>query len=112
MAYLFTDENFPESVVERLRELGHLVTTLQEVGKANLSLPDPEVLALAIEHQSVLLTMNRRHFISLHKEGRPHKGIVVCTFDPNFEALSERVDFALGQRTEFDSELIRINRPS
>lgn len=112
MAYLFADENFPAPAVERLRELGHVVMTLQEAGKANLSLPDPEVLTIAIEHQAVLLTMNRRHFIRLHSEGRPHKGIVVCTFDPNFDDLAERIDLALGSRTVFDSELIRITRPS
>jgi hypothetical protein len=112
VAHLFADENFPEPVVGRLRELGHAVTTLQETGKANLSLPDPEVLALAVEYQSVLLTMNRRHFIQIHKEGRPHKGIVVCTFDANFDALAERIDLALRQKINCDSELLRINRPS
>jgi hypothetical protein len=111
VAYLFSDENFPQPVVERLQELGHVVMTLQETGKGNLSLSDPEVLALASEHQSILLTMNRRHFIQLHKEGLAHKGIFVCTHDPNFEGLAERIDSALGDRTNFDSELIRINRP-
>lgn len=111
MVYFLADENFPLPVVEYLQELGHVVITLQEVGKANQSLSDSEVLALAIEHQSVLLTMNRRHFIQLHKEGRAHKGIVVCTFDPNFDDLAERIDSVLGERTVFDSELIRINRP-
>lgn len=89
-----------------------MVMTLQDAGKANSSLSDSNVLALAVEHQSILLTMNRRHFIQLHKEGRFHKGIVVCTFDPNFEALAERIDATLATRTTYDSELIRINRPT
>ena len=77
-----------------------------------MSLSDADVLALAVEHQSILLTMNRRHFIQLHKEGRFHKGTVVCTFGPNFEALAERIDAALAARNISDSELIRINPPN
>lgn len=112
MVYFFADENFPLPVVEHLQELGHAVMTLQDAGKANISLSDSEVLTLAVEHQSILLTMNRRHFIQLHKEGGFHKGIVVCTFDPNFQALAERIDAALTTPNTYDSELIRINRTS
>lgn len=58
MAHLFADENFPLPVIERLQELGHVVLTLQEVGKANLALPDREVLALATDRGCALLTLN------------------------------------------------------
>src|SRR5438128_5482728 len=34
MARLYADENFPQPAVERLRELGHDVQTVQEAGKA------------------------------------------------------------------------------
>ena len=40
MAGLYSNENFPLPVVERLRALGHDVLTLQEAGKADQALPD------------------------------------------------------------------------
>lgn len=45
MARLYADEQFPYEVVENLRDLGHDVLTVQEAGKANLKIPDDEVLA-------------------------------------------------------------------
>ncbi len=71
MANLFADENFPLPVVERLQELGHVVVTLQDTGKANLALPDAEGLSIASEH-GALLTLNRRHFIRLHNDSEGH----------------------------------------
>ena len=45
MARLYADEQFPRSVVELLRELGHDVLTVQEAGcRADA---DPQVLAFA-----------------------------------------------------------------
>ena len=38
MAGLYSNENFPLPVVERLRALGHDVLTLQEAGKADQAL--------------------------------------------------------------------------
>ena len=110
MASFFSDENFPLPAVEHLRERGHVVITIQETGKADLALPDRLVLALAIEHDSALLTLNRRHFIRLHREGLKHKGIVVCTFDPDFIALAERIDLAVADLSTLDGQLIRIIR--
>jgi uncharacterized protein YukJ len=40
MARLYSNENFPLPVVEKLRELGHDVLTIQESGKADQALPD------------------------------------------------------------------------
>ena len=45
MARLYADENFPQPAVERLRELGHDVLTVQDAGKAQQKLPDEAVLA-------------------------------------------------------------------
>jgi hypothetical protein len=45
MARLYADENFPQPAVERLRELGHDVQTVQDAGKAQQKLPDEAVLA-------------------------------------------------------------------
>lgn len=47
MARLYSNENFPFPVVEVLRTLGHDVVTIQECGKGNVEVSDPEVLAVA-----------------------------------------------------------------
>ncbi len=45
---LYSNENFPLPVVTELRQLGYDVLTIQETGKAELAVPDEEVLAFAI----------------------------------------------------------------
>jgi hypothetical protein len=67
MARLYANENFPVPVVESLREAGHDVITVAETGKAEQSWPDEDVLEFAIQDDRVLLTLNRKHFIRLHK---------------------------------------------
>ncbi len=64
MAGLYTDENFPLPAVEELPRLGHDVLTLTEAGQA---VPDAEVLALAVAAGRMLVTLNRKHFIRLHR---------------------------------------------
>ncbi len=112
MANLFSDENFPQPVVERLRELGHDVETVVESGNAEQSWPDANVLDYATSNCRAVLTMNRRHFIRLHGERSDHEGIVVCTVDPNFERQAQRIHDALAQYGSLRGELIRVNRPA
>lgn len=90
MARFYSNENFPLPVVERLRALGHDVLTSYEAGHANRAVPDTQVLDVAIKDNRILLTLNRLHFIRLHRATPAHAGIVVCSFDPNFEALRRR----------------------
>ncbi|MEP0886249.1 DUF5615 family PIN-like protein [Trichocoleus sp. ST-U3] len=47
MARLYADEQYPYPVVEFLRALGHDVLTVQEAGRANQGIPEPDVLAFA-----------------------------------------------------------------
>lgn len=111
MAAFYSNENFPLPAVRELRRLGHDVLTIQETGRAEQAMPDEEVLAFAAEQNRILITLNRRHFIRLHNTGRPHAGIVVCTFDPSFEALAQRIHAALIAEPEIAGKLIRVNRP-
>lgn len=111
MAALYSNENFPLPAVEHLRRLGHDVLTVMEAGKAEQAIPDEEVLAFATSVGRILLTLNRQHFIRLHREQPMHPGIVVCTFDPNFEQLALRIHTALQQVPQMAGQLVRVNRP-
>ena len=111
MARLYSNENFPLPVVEELREFGHDVLTIQETGKANQAVSDEDVLAFANKEQRILLTLNRRHFIRLHKQHETHAGILACTFDPDFSAFAARIDQALQENHDHSQMVVRINRP-
>ena len=95
MALLYSNENFPLPSVMELRQRGHDVLTIQESGNANRQMSDEDVLAFAVSQNRTLLTLNRKHFVRLHNKSAEHAGIVVCTYDPDFSALAERIDGAL-----------------
>ena len=111
MARCYANENFPLPVVEILRRLGHEILTTAESGRAGQAIPDADVLAFAVAEQRVVLTLNRRHFIRLHQTIPEHAGIVVCTFDPDFAALAQRIHTALEAHPQMTGQLIRVNRP-
>ena len=111
MARLYANENFPLPVVERLRALGHDVLTVREAGKADQSLPDPEVLAFAAREGRAVLTLNRLHFIRLHRHSANHAGIVVCTFDPDFSGQGGARRWASVRKPARWSLLVRVGRP-
>lgn len=112
MALLYADENFPLPVVEALRRLGHDVQTLQETGRGGQRAQDDEVLASASGEGRAVLTINRRHFVRLHLDQREHQGIIVCTYDPDFEAQAGRIHAALEAAPRLAGQLLRVNRPS
>jgi hypothetical protein len=112
MAHLYTDENFPQDTVEELARLGHDVLTSHEVGNSGLSIPDDEVLKFAIKSNRVLVTLNRRHFIRLHIINPSHKGIIVCTFNPDYITLAHRIHAALEAQPEMIGQLVRVYRPN
>jgi hypothetical protein len=111
MARFYSNENFPFPAVEELRRLGHDVVTIQDAGRANRATSDADVLAFSCAEHRVLLTLNRKHFIRLHEDQPSHTGIVVCSFDPDFIALAQRVHEAIATQSEMSGLLIRINRP-
>ena len=111
MAQLYADENFPLPVVDELRRLGHNALTMQESGKARQAISDEVVLSLAGADQRAVLTLNRKHFIQLHRLTPEHAGIVVCTFDPDFVGQAQRIHTALMAMETLFNQLIRVNRP-
>src|ERR1035438_2099532 len=111
MARFYTDENVPLAVVQELRAHGDDVLTTHEAGNANRSVPDPEVLSFAVSQDRILLTLNRRHFVRIHGEsGLGHCGIVVCTFDPDFEGQARRIHDSVTSSSDLTGRLIRVNR--
>jgi hypothetical protein len=99
MARLYANENFPLPVVEELRRLGHDVVTIQETGKAGAQTPDVEVLAFAVANQRAVLTLNRKHFLQLHRKSHDHEGIIACTMDADFHGTGkpDQCDAARGR---------------
>jgi hypothetical protein len=112
MARIYANENFPLPAVLALRRLGHDTLTTADSGKSDQAIPDDEVLAFATAESRIVATMNRLHFIRLHQVNPDHGGIVVCTFDPDFEALAQRIHKAMENQPHMAGQLIRINRPS
>lgn len=112
MARLYANENFPSPVVEALRRLGHDVLTIQDTGRAGQAVPDTEVLAEARGNRRAVLTLNRKHFVRLHHERGRHTGIIVCTFDPDFERQAQQIHRALEAQPDLTGQLLRVNRPA
>ncbi len=111
MANFYSNENFPFPAVEALRAFGHDVLTSQEAGNANQSIPDEDVLAFSRQQLRIFLTLNRKHFIRLHKINPDHSGMIACTFDPDFLGLAARISEAQRQNEPMTGKLVRVNRP-
>jgi hypothetical protein len=112
MARLYANENFPLSVVEELRRLGHDVLTTLDAGKANQRVLDEEVLAFAIQLRRAVLTLNRRHFLRLSKDRSDHAGMILCTYDPDFLQQAGAIHAAVAGRDQLDGLVLRVNRPA
>ncbi len=110
IARLYSNENFPLPVVEALRKLGHDVLTTGDARKANVGIPDEEVLRFAIENQRAVITHNRGDFMRLHRLIPEHEGIVVCTANPDFAVLATKVHARLQVMDSLKGQLVRVNR--
>ena len=112
MARLYADEQFPREVSELLQKMGHDVLTVQAAGKANLGIPDEEVLAFAVSNNRTVLTLNRQDFMRLHRANSNHIGIVVCTNDINRTQMATRISAAITAEEPLPGKLIRVVRPA
>ena len=111
MARLYADENSPQPAVERLRELGHDVQTVQEAGKAQQKLPDEAVLADASADGRAVVTHNRKDFRYRHTANPDHEGIIACSEDLDFVGLADRIHEAIEAFPKLSGQYIRIVRP-
>ena len=112
MARLYSNENFPIPVAQELRRLGHDVITIQERGRANAAVSDPDVLQLTTAEGRAVLTLNRKDFIRLHSQNSEHAGIIVCTVDRNFLGQAQRIHEAIETYENLQGLLLRVNLPS
>ena len=90
--------------------MGHDVLTTQDTGRAEQAVPDEEVLEFAVSQTRAVITLNRKHFVQLHRRESDHSGIIVCTFDRDFIAQAQRIHDATSV-SELAGKLIRVNRP-
>ena len=110
MINFYADEQFPKATTIALRALGYDVLTVQEAGKGNQKIPDPEVLAFATAQNRAVLTLNRYDFIRLHKQSSQHAGIIACSENPDFERLAQKIHEAVCKLDSSNEQLIRVYR--
>jgi hypothetical protein len=79
MARFYSNENFPLPAVIALQRLGHDVHTSYDAGLANQRVEDQKVLEFAHQQSRAVLTINRKHFLNLHRQNPNHPGIVICS---------------------------------
>jgi predicted nuclease of predicted toxin-antitoxin system len=112
MLRLYSDEQFPLPVVERLRNKGYDVLTVKDAGNANQGIPDDEVLAFATDRDRAVITQNRRDFIWLHNQGINHAGIIVCSKNLDWDEFTTEIDRVICTKESIKGELLRVNRPA
>ena len=111
MALLLADEHFPLPVVEGLRQLGHDVVTVRDLGLDNQGFPDSGVLARATVEGRAVLTENRWDYVRLHRQGQQHAGIVSPSKDSDHAAATTRIHAAVTAAGDLTGQLIRVNLP-
>jgi hypothetical protein len=111
VARLFADEHVPFPVVEALRRISHDVVTVADAGKAGQALTDKAVLQQATVDQRAVVTLNRKHFVRLHRADSNHAGIIVCSLDLDFDGQATRISRAIATAESLVGRLIRVNRP-
>ncbi len=82
------DENIGKKVAYFLTELGHTVFRIREL---NPGIEDFEVLELAIEKTSVLITLDKDFGELIFKEGKLHKGIIFLRLDDETQTNTIKV---------------------
>jgi len=96
---IFADECVYKVTVELLRSWGHDVLTAQEAGLAGK--PDEELLAYAVMHERVLITIDMDFSNIRHYPPKSHKGIVVAKMRPrNADQVHNVLEYLLGNIEE------------
>lgn len=111
MTRFYSNENFPMELVNLLQQLGYNVLTSYEAGQANQEIKDEEVLAFAHERERVVITLNREDFITLHKQGQEHSGILICKEARDYQGQVAKInEFLTNDAQPLKGRLIRIKK--
>lgn len=106
----YADENFPLNFVKEIRGLGYDVLTSAEAGQSNQSISDENVLNFAQQEERVVITLNREDFITLHKQGKEHSGIIICKEDQETQQQTILIHELLLNNPFLKGRLIRIRK--
>ncbi len=90
LKFLIDEDSLAKSLVKMLREVGHDVITVNEIG-LNAQL-DSIVLNYALENKRILLTHNCRDFEALHQKNPNHSGILAVYREADFSKNMSRQD--------------------
>ncbi|MCC3434540.1 MAG: DUF5615 family PIN-like protein [Microcoleus sp. PH2017_05_CCC_O_A] len=113
MARLYSNENFPLDIVNKLRYLGHDVLTSYDAKQANQGIPDDDVLKFAHQQERAVITLNRQDFIELHKLVKEHSGIILCKEcqgDFDYEQQALKIHELILDFSELKSRLFRVQK--
>jgi hypothetical protein len=111
MTDFYSNENFPQDLVNALKWLDHEVLTSYEAGQANQGISDEDVLKFAHARRKVIITLNREDFIDLHRKGQEHNGIMLCKEDRDYQGQALKIhEFILTDNQSLKGRLIRIKK--
>ncbi|MDP3973303.1 MAG: DUF5615 family PIN-like protein [Candidatus Daviesbacteria bacterium] len=67
------DENISKLTAKFLTQLGHIVLRVKEI---NPGMEDYQVLELAVNERSIIVTLDKDYGELIFKEGKPHSGVL------------------------------------
>ncbi|RUR73381.1 DUF5615 family PIN-like protein [Chlorogloeopsis fritschii PCC 9212] len=92
-----------------MRSFGYDVLTSYEAGQANQSISDEDILNFAHKQDRVVITLNREDFISLHQQGKKHRGILIYKEDRDYKGQANKIhEFIVNNTQVLTGRLIRI----
>src|SRR3972149_3496237 len=89
----------PVWLLEQARRLG--------TSEADLLKIYPTLRAEDLVNAWAYVRSHRKHFIHLHNKRPGHSGVVVCTFDPDFQAQARRIHQEIESKSDLKNRLIR-----
>lgn len=114
---LVADENIDRQIVDRLRHDGHVVVWVADVAP---SIPDEDVLQIAVSSPAVLVTEDKDFGELVYRRGLSHAGVLLIRLEgldnvTKAEVVSQAVrdnEAELpGAFTVVSPDLVRLRRP-
>lgn len=99
---LVADENLSLRIIDRLRQDGHEVYSIYE---SNRGLKNGQVLALANQRQSVLITEDKDFGELLQREGRTAIGVLLVRLPGKTVPLEQKVEIVARTIDQYGPQL-------